>query len=122
VYQLKNEMIKGYIDGIVLSILSQRDAYGYEISQHINQVTDGAFLLKEGTLYPALKRLEANTYIEGYWGEQEGGPRRKYYRITDEGQLRLEAIKTSWEQNTHIINIFLGGTANGHSILFRPSF
>jgi PadR family transcriptional regulator PadR len=110
---MKNEMIKGYIDGIILSILSERDSYGYEISQYINEVTYGDFHLKEGTLYPALKRLEANHYIEGYWGEQEGGPRRKYYRILDEGKTQLEKIKSSWIKNTNIINIFLRGELNG---------
>lgn len=118
---MKNEMIKGYIDGIILSILSQRDAYGYEISQYINEITYGEFQLKEGTLYPALKRLEANNYIEGYWGEQNGGPRRRYYRIIEEGQNKLKAIKSSWIKNTHIINIFLGGTTSGYSILFKSS-
>lgn len=114
-------MIKGYIDGIILSILIQRDAYGYEISQYINEITHGEFLLKEGTLYPALKRLEANNCIEGYWVEQNGGPRRKYYRIKKEGRTRLESIKISWIKNTNIINIFLGGRTSGYSTLFKPS-
>lgn len=63
-------MMKGYIDGIVLSVLSKQDAYGYEISKMVHDETNGQFDLKEGTLYPALKRMEANGYIEGYWGSK----------------------------------------------------
>jgi hypothetical protein len=75
--KLRNEMIKGYIDGIVLSVLSKQDAYGYEISKTVHDETSGQFDLKEGTLYPALKRMVASGYIEGYWVEQLGGPRRR---------------------------------------------
>jgi len=118
---VKNEMMKGYIDGIILSILNRKDAYGYEITQYIDQITLGNFHLKEGTLYPALKRLEVNHFIEGYWGEQDGGPRRKYYRILEDGKRQLETIKLTWERNMNIINLFLGGSANGYPVVFDPN-
>ncbi|MEC0123373.1 PadR family transcriptional regulator [Paenibacillus pabuli] len=107
-------MMKGYIDGIVLSVLSKQDAYGYEISQTVHDETNGQYDLKEGTLYPALKRMEANGYIEGYWGDQFGGPRRRYYRMTSEGQTQLDKLRTSWTDNIKIINIFLGGSLHGN--------
>jgi PadR family transcriptional regulator, regulatory protein PadR len=111
--KLRNEMIKGYIDGIVLSVLNKQDAYGYEISRTVNDETNGQFDLKEGTLYPALKRMEANGYIEGYWGEAINGPRRRYYRITTDGQTQLNTLRTSWTENIKIIDIFLGGDLHG---------
>ncbi|WP_436663464.1 PadR family transcriptional regulator [Alicyclobacillus acidoterrestris] len=77
---MRNERIRGYLDGIVLSIVATGDTYGYEIVQKVNERTHGALHLKEGSLYPALKRLEAEHFIEGYWGtDKETGPRRRYY-------------------------------------------
>ncbi|WP_426453103.1 PadR family transcriptional regulator [Paenibacillus sp. S-38] len=110
---MRNEMIKGYIDAIILSILQNGDAYGYEITKIVNASTEGAFELKEGTMYPALKRLEANGFIEGYWDKRDAGPRRRYYRITEEGQGKLARNKESWVRNTQIINQFLGGLGHG---------
>lgn len=110
---MRNEMIKGYIDAIVLSVLRREDAYGYEISKIVNEETAGLLEMKEGTLYPALKRMEANKYIEGYWDERPSGPRRRYYRITKHGLKKLEESKQSWVGNLRIINLFLGGETHG---------
>jgi PadR family transcriptional regulator PadR len=120
---LRNEMIKGYIDAIVLSVLHREDAYGYEISKFVHEETAGKFELKEGTLYPALKRMEANGYIEGYWDDRDTGPRRRYYRITKDGRKKLEEHKNSWMDNIRIINLFLGGESNGADHTVRePNF
>lgn len=110
---MHNEMMKGYVDAIVLSILQRSDAYGYEISKLVNKESAGFFEMKEGTLYPALKRMEANKYIEGYWDERPTGPRRRYYRITKQGLKRLEESRQSWRENTRVINLFLGSEPNG---------
>ncbi|UUZ90962.1 PadR family transcriptional regulator [Paenibacillus sp. P25] len=106
---MRNEMIKGYIDAIILSVLMDKDAYGYEITKIVNDSTAGNFELREGTLYPALKRMEANGWIEGYWDDRDTGPRRRYYRITPEGKGKLADNKQSWLNNARIINQFLGG-------------
>ncbi|MCM3781514.1 PadR family transcriptional regulator [Neobacillus mesonae] len=106
-------MIKGYIDAIILSILDTQDAYGYEISKIVNRKTNGQLSLKEGTLYPALKRMEANNYILSYWRESESSPRRKYYQITTHGRAQLHFMKSSWIDNMKLINIFLGGKPYG---------
>ncbi|OXM15661.1 PadR family transcriptional regulator [Paenibacillus herberti] len=110
---MRNEMIKGYIDAIVLSVLRRNDAYGYEISKIIQEETEGLLDMKEGTLYPALKRMEANNYIEGYWDTRPSGPRRRYYRITEQGLKKLQENKQAWVGNLRIINLFLGGEARG---------
>nr|WP_275983993.1 helix-turn-helix transcriptional regulator [Paenibacillus hamazuiensis] len=106
-------MIKGYIDAIILSVLQDKDAYGYEITKVVNQSSDGAFELKEGTLYPALKRLEASGMIEGYWDERPSGPRRRYYRITPAGKGKLKESKETWLKNAKVIHTFLGGLSYG---------
>jgi PadR family transcriptional regulator PadR len=106
---MQKEMLKGYIDAIILSVLNRGDSYGFEITKTVNEKTQGHLYLKEGTLYPALKRLELNQRIEGYWGDPQVGPRRKYYKITDIGKRVLDENKSSWRENTNIINMFLGG-------------
>jgi len=109
---VNSEMIKGYIDAIILSVLARGDTYGYEIAKQVTEQTAELFELKEGTLYPALKRLEANGLIEGYYPTgQKDSRRRRYYTITDLGRKRLEESKLSWQQNIRVIGKFLGGSA-----------
>lgn len=89
--------IKGNMNLIILSVLSKNDKYGYEISKEIYTLTEQRIRLKEGSLYPALHRLEKQALIEGYWVEQEPGkPNRKYYRITEKGRSMIELEKQEW--------------------------
>lgn len=108
---MNRDMIKGYIDPIVMSIIAKGDTYGYEIAKNVEQQTNGALELKEGTLYPALRRLEAEKLIDGYWGTDKGGPRRRYYRITKSGINALEKAKESWRENKRLLGLFLGEAA-----------
>ncbi|MFD0712803.1 PadR family transcriptional regulator [Paenibacillus sp. GCM10027626] len=101
---MHNEMIKGYIDAIILSVLNRQDTYGYEISKVVQEETAGKLELKEGTMYPALKRMEAHGFIESYWDDRVSGPRRKYYRITKTGRKQLEENRRLWTENIDIIN------------------
>lgn len=94
---MRNESMRGYLDAIVLSILHSGDSYGYDIAQQVNNQTQGALLLKEGSLYPALKRLESGRFIEGYWGmDKDTGPRRRYYTITERGNTRFKELYEEW--------------------------
>lgn len=79
-------MLKGFIDIILLSLLKNRDMYGYELSNTIKKLSNNQFSIGEGTLYPALKRLEENNYINSYWVKIEQKlVKRKYYKITPDG-------------------------------------
>ena len=100
--------MKGFIDPVVLSVIARGDTYGYEIAKCVNEQTDRALELKEGTLYPALRRLEAEKFVEGYWGTETGGPRRRYYRITRAGLKELESARAIWSKNKRILGLFLG--------------
>ncbi len=102
------DMVKGFIDPIVLSVVARGDTYGYQIAKYVNEQTNGVLELKEGTLYPALRRLEAEHFIEGFWGTETGGPRRRYYRITKQGLAKLELARESWNNYQRIVNAFLG--------------
>ncbi|USK79178.1 PadR family transcriptional regulator [Peribacillus frigoritolerans] len=86
---MDKELMKGSIDLLLLSLLSQKQLYGYEITKILKQMSKGNYEISEGTLYPALKRLEKKEFIKGHWKESESG-RRKYYHVTENGQTELE--------------------------------
>ncbi|PLT29370.1 PadR family transcriptional regulator [Peribacillus deserti] len=81
---------------VILTFLSVEDMYGYELTEKIEKESEGYLKMKEGTLYPALKKLEAKGMIESYWEESREGPRRKYYSLTDEGIQELNNQKKEW--------------------------
>lgn len=93
---LDQEMMKGSIDLLLLSLISQRDLYGYEIVKIMKQLSDDKYKMSEGTLYAALKRLEKKQWLESYWKETENG-RRKYYTLTNQGGLALNSKRENWE-------------------------
>lgn len=94
------ELKKGSVQLVLLALLQDTPKYGFQIIRELSDMTDGFFDLKEGTLYPALRRLESKGYLEGAWRtEEEGGP-RKYYHITDSGRKALEEATAVWERLT----------------------
>lgn len=93
---MDKEMMKGSIDLLLLSLIAQRDLYGYEIIQVLNKLSNETYEMSEGTLYAALKRLERKKWVESYWHSAESG-RRKYYHMTDIGKTALETKRENWE-------------------------
>lgn len=93
---MDQEMMKGSIDLILLSLIAQRDMYGYEIVKVLKKISDDTYEMSEGTLYSALKRLEKSRWVESYWQETDGG-RRKYYRLTNEGGQALDSKRENWK-------------------------
>jgi len=107
---IDKEMIKGYIESIILSLLKNEDLYGYEISKRVRSISRDTFELKEGTLYVVLKRLENNNLILPYWDDTEsGGGRRRYYKITEQGIDYLFKKKDEWMFFRNIIDTFFKG-------------
>ncbi|WHY96424.1 PadR family transcriptional regulator [Peribacillus simplex] len=86
---MDKELMKGSIDLLLLSLLSQKRLYGYEITKILKEMSMGKYQISEGTLYSALKRLEKKEFITGHWKESESGS-RKYYHVTENGQTELE--------------------------------
>lgn len=83
--QLPRELKKGLIELSILGILSRGRKYGLEIIKELDSLSNGFLKIKEGTLYPALHRMEARGLIESEWEIVESGIPRKYYKLTDEG-------------------------------------
>lgn len=93
----ESQMKKGVLDMLVLKLLEEKDKYGYQIIRELKEQSGERFLLKEGTLYPILYRLEEDGYVESRWGEAVGrGVPRKYYAITEEGRRALQEIYALW--------------------------
>lgn len=93
---VNKELLKGSTVIMVLTQLDRREMYGYEIAKEIHRLSDGVFMLKEGTLYPILHTLETSGWVTAYWQEHEGR-RRKYYRLTEEGRGQLKAKRAEWQ-------------------------
>ena len=100
-------LLSGYIDIILLQIISLEDGYGYSISKTITDITSGTCEIKEATLYSGLRRLEAEKLIASYWGDESQGGRRKYYTLTHTGIKSLEESKLKWEMTKVIMDKIL---------------
>jgi PadR family transcriptional regulator PadR len=104
------DFIKGSMGFILLSTLLDGDKYGYEITKTVHSLTAGRVQLKEGSLYPALHKLEKKGHVEGYWAETEPGrPGRKYYRITEEGRKAAAAEQENWKLYMDVLGRFIYG-------------
>lgn len=104
---VESDLIRGNIDAIVLRTLSQGDSYGYEILKDIAATSQGAYEMKEPSLYTSLKRLEKQGCIESYWGNESQGARRKYYHLTEAGTAELAAAIRRWQRARHVIDLLL---------------
>jgi len=112
--EINKEMIKGYIESIILSLLVDEDLYGYDIAKKIRNTSQETFEIKEGTMYVVLKRLENNGLVESYWDDSaSGGGRRRYHHITDKGREYLSNSQNEWQFFKSIIDKFFGGKENG---------
>ena len=105
------ELLKGNTETLLLSLLAGEPMYGYRIVKEIEQRSSGYFQFKEGTLYPALHRLEAAELVEGRWGEAESGVPRRYYHITAKGQKMLDERLREWQRFSKAVNaVMLAGS------------
>ena len=94
----KADLLRGTLDLLILKTLTLEPMHGLGISRRIEQTTQGVFQVQAGSLFPALKRLEQDGWIEGEWGESENNRRAKYYRLTAAGRRRLGEETDNWAQ------------------------
>ena len=102
------ELKKGSTDLLILSLLEVRPRHGYEIGKIIEERSDGALTFHVASLYPLLYRLEKRGWIAGRWVEKAGQRRRRYYRITPEGNKVLKSRRTTWLEFVAAINRIAG--------------
>ena len=93
-----NALLHGTLDALILKTLSRGPRHGYAIARFIEETTGEAVLVEEGSLYPALYRLERRGWVDAEWGTSELGRRAKLYRLTAAGRARLAAEMASWRR------------------------
>jgi PadR family transcriptional regulator PadR len=100
---MDTQLKKGVMDMCVLYLLEKKDYYGYELVQKISEIIS----LSEGTLYPILKRLKDDGYLETYLQESKEGPSRKYYSLTKKGKMKSKELHEEWKEFSKKINKIL---------------
>ena len=103
---MRAEALKGHLDGLILATLQSGPAHGYAVAQALRARSDGAFDLPEGTLYPALHRLERAGLVTSEWSTQ-AGRRRRTYRLTRSGEKTLEERRNEWRQLSSAVEAVL---------------
>lgn len=104
---ISSDVIRGYNDTIILYLLLNEPSYGYEISKRIKELSEGNYVIKETTLYSAFTRLEKNGYITSFYGDETGGKRRTYYRITQEGIEYYKGKCEEWILTKAVVEKFI---------------
>ena len=93
---MKTELLHGTLDALVMKTLTRGPRHGYGIARWIEETTDEAIVVEEGSLYPALYRLERRGLIDAEWGTSELGRRAKFYRLTPKGRRQLAMETEQW--------------------------
>jgi PadR family transcriptional regulator PadR len=104
---MRSEVLKGNVDALLLAAVGEGEAHGYGIVETLRARSEGAFDLAEGTVYPALYRLERQGLLESYWDEV-GGRRRRVYRLTARGSAALAERKREWSDFSRAMQAVLG--------------
>jgi PadR family transcriptional regulator PadR len=103
----KSELLQGTLDLLILKTLAPGPRHGYAIAQHIQQRTDDVLVVEEGSLYPALYRMEEKGWIAAEWGKSENNRRAKFYDLTRAGRKQLEEETALWERVCRAITLVL---------------
>ena len=101
------ELFRGTLDILILKSVIWGPLHGYAITSFIRRQSDDALLVEEGTLYPALWRLESKGFLEAEWGLSDNNRKAKYYKLTRAGKKQLDRGARDWEQTTSILARFL---------------
>jgi transcriptional regulator len=102
------EMVKGTLDMMILRTLSTADAHGHTIAKVIERTSQDVLQVEQGSLYPALHRLEDRGWVSSYWGASENNRKAKFYRLTAAGKKQLLRETTRWRQMTRAIGLVMG--------------
>lgn len=103
------DAIRGYVDLIVLTLLTRHESYAYELAKEITETSHGEYAIKQTTLYTAVKRLEATGLVESHPGLSETGKPRTYYRLTPAGRTHLVEKTEEWALTKSVVDRFVEG-------------
>ena len=105
------ELLQGTLDMLVLKAVSLGPLHGYGVLLRIQQISQDRLEIQQGSLYPALYRLEHEGWIAGEWGQSENKRRARFYRLTAAGRRRLETEAKKWNQFADVVGAILGAVA-----------
>ena len=106
--QPDGEMLKGTLDMMILRTLVGGDAHGHTIAKVIEHTSEDILEVEQGSLYPALHRLEDRGWVSSYWGSSENNRKAKFYRLTAKGRKQLVRETSRWRQMTRAIGLVIG--------------
>jgi transcriptional regulator len=109
----KNDILQGTLALLVLKTLQHGPAHGWGITLHIQQISNEVLRVEEGSLYPALHRMEQDGWIAAEWGVSENNRRARYYRLTAAGRKQLAKEEQSWQELTGAVALVLNYGTNG---------
>ncbi len=112
--RIHGDRLRGHLETLALSVLDRGDAHGFEILRRLKAAGNGYLEMKEGTLYPALYRLEEAGHIEGRWEENPGGrkgPRRRVYHVTRRGKRELVRKRDEWRRFVAVLGPIMEATS-----------
>ena len=104
----KADLLQGTLDMLILKVVALGPVHGYGISQRIRQISKEVLNVQQGSLYPALHRLERRGWLAADWGESENGRQAKFYRLSAKGRKQLTAEEANWTRLTDAIQLILG--------------
>ncbi len=105
-----SEMLKGTLDMMILRTLAAGDAHGHTIAKVIERTSEDVLEVEQGSLYPALHRLEDRGWLSSYWGASENNRKSRFYRLTAAGRRRLTVETSRWRQMARAIALVMGET------------
>jgi PadR family transcriptional regulator PadR len=94
----KTDLLQGTLDLLILKVVALAPVHGYGISQRIRQISEDVLQVQQGSLYPALHRLEKRGWLEADWGESENGRQAKFYRLSPKGRMQLVTETATWDR------------------------
>jgi len=106
----KTDLLQGTLDMLILKTIALEPMHGYGIAMRIQQISKDALQVNQGSLYPALRRLESRGLIVAEWGESENNRRARYYRLTKAGRKRLGEETREWERLAQAVSRILQST------------
>ena len=103
----KTELLRGTLDMLILKVVALGPSHGYAIAQRLRQISKDFFQIHQGSLYPALHRLEDRGWLQAVWKESETGREAKFYSLTKKGRRQMDAEVAEWQRLCDAVGLFL---------------
>lgn len=103
----KSDLLQGTLDMLILKVVALGPIHGYGISRRISQISKEVLQVQQGSLYPALHRLEKRGWIDAEWGESDSGRQAKFYKLSAKGRKQLAAEETNWNRLSEAVRLIM---------------